>query len=104
MSQVSPNLMQLMQTGGTGNPLLDMYASQYGAYAALAAAPTAASPAAATVSQAGVMPAVSQSLSLDASQAQAQANAAAVAGERRKMKSLNTFKHESNLYSKTDVG
>ena len=84
MSQVSPNLMQLMQ-GGTGNPLLDMYASQYGGYAALAAAPAAAaaSPAAA-VSQTGVMPAVSQSISLDASQAQA--NAAAVAGKLRKLK------------------
>jgi len=69
--QVSPNLMQLMQTG---NPLLDMYAGQYAGYAALAA-PTA-SPAA--VSQAAVMPPVTQSLSLDASQAQA--NAAAVAG------------------------
>jgi len=69
--QVSPNLMQLTQTG---NPLLDMYAGQYAGYAALAA-PTA-SPAA--VSQAAVMPPVTQSLSLDASQAQA--NAAAVAG------------------------
>ena len=51
-----------------------MYAGQYAGYAALAA-PTA-SPAA--VSQAAVMPPVTQSLSLDASQAQA--NAAAVAG------------------------
>lgn len=94
MSQVSPNLMQLMQ-GATGNPLLDMYASQYGGYAALAAAPAAAAASPAAVSQAGVMPAVSQSISLDASQAQAQANAAAVAGEQRKWK-LPTLRHDSN--------
>ena len=71
--QLNPNMLQLMQS--TGNPLLDMYAGQYAAMGY----PAGANPAAA-VTQAAVMPANTQSLSLDASQqAQVQANAA-VAG------------------------
>jgi len=61
--QVSPNIMQLMQ-GGTGNPLLDMYTGQY------ATMGYPASPA--SVSQPGVVPAVTQSqLAMDANQANA---------------------------------
>jgi len=75
--QVAPNIMQLMQS--TGNPLLDMYANQQYAAMGYAAGPGAA-PTASAVSQAAVMPAVTQSLNLDASQAQAQANAAVAGG------------------------
>ena len=64
--QVSPNIMQLMQSG---NPLLDMYAGQY-ATMGYPATP-------ATVTQPTVVPAVTQSLALDANQANA-----AVAGRR----------------------
>ena len=64
--QVSPNIMRLMQSG---NPLLDMYTGQY------AAMGYPATPAA--VTQPGVVPAVTQSLALDASQANA-----AVAGRK----------------------
>ena len=66
--QVSPNIMQLMQSS-TGNPLLDMYTGQY------AAMGYPATPAA--VTQPGVVPDVTQSLALDASQANA-----AVAGRK----------------------
>ena len=65
--QVSPNIMQLMQST-TGNPLLDMYTGQY------ATMGYPASPA--TVTQPGVVPAVTQSLAIDANQANA-----AVAGK-----------------------
>jgi len=58
--QVSPNIMQLMQSG---NPLLDMYAGQY-ATMGYPATP-------ATVTQPTVVPAVTQSLALDANQANA---------------------------------
>jgi len=72
--QLNPNMLQLMQS--TGNPLLDMYAGQYAAMGY----PAGANPAAA-VTQAAVMPANTQSLSLDASQqAQVQANAAVAGG------------------------
>ena len=66
--QVSPNIMQLMQST-TGNPLLDMYTGQY-ATMGYPATP-------ATVTQPTVVPAVTQSLALDANQANA-----AVAGRR----------------------
>jgi len=57
--QMSPNIMQLMQ-GSTGNPLLDMYASQY----------AAAGYQVPSVTQQQMCP-VTQSLSLDAQQANA---------------------------------
>jgi len=62
--QLTPNIMQLMQ-GGTGNPLLDMYAGQYAAVGYPApAAVTQPGPAAVQVPPA-------TSLALDASQANA---------------------------------
>ena len=70
--QVSPNIMQLMQSGGTGNPLLDMYTGQYcqtmGSMAAAAYHHPGTT--AAAVTQPAVLPA-SQSLALDAGQANA---------------------------------
>ena len=69
--QVSPNIMQLMQSS-TGNPLLDMYTGQYAAMGSIGYPhPTTA----AAVTQPTVLP-VSQSLAIEAGQANA-----AVAGK-----------------------
>ena len=63
--QVSPNIMQLMQSS-TGNPLLDMYTGQYAAMGSMGYHPSTA----AAVTQPAVLPA-SQSLAIDAGQANA---------------------------------
>jgi len=64
--QVSPNIMQLMQSS-TGNPLLDMYTNQYAAMGSMGYHHPST---AAAVTQPAVLPA-SQSLAIDAGQANA---------------------------------
>ena len=73
--QVSPNIMQLMQSS-TGNPLLDMYTNQYAAMGSMGYHPPST---AAAVTQPAVLPA-SQSLAIDAGQANAAVAGISISG------------------------